>query len=826
MWKALLLCLLVSVRAVAQEPEREALILQVRLKQLILSEGIASYIGAKPGVFLLPLNQLCQLLQFGVDVKVSEGKASGFFVSQDRTFFLDMAMGKVYSEGKEKLFDSTQIEIHKDDIYVSADLLSTWFPAIFSVSTGELVLRIKSSEELPIEKQIKLEQEAKRNRNRLGIEAPTYPKLNIPYEMISFPIVDATVKLNFNSNATNRNTSLESSALVSGDLLYHSFMGFLSVTNEGIQSKYFSMGKQDIDGDLLGPMKATSYIAGTVEYSGLDSISRARNGNGALLTNMPLNQTNRNMQSFSGPLPDGYRVELYQNGSLIGYQTGTNGRYEFANVPVYYGANIYKLIFYGPQNQQYQETHSFNLNDTLTPSGRFWYQATGVNGDYGREHLWLSYGVARNISLDASIADVILSDQQSHKYASLGIRGLWSGIYYKLESVASNNSSLITGTLQGMVGPVALSLSHSELQNGFVSEVYWPSQSSIVSRNVVRLNTFIPGVIPFTLSGSFQQDKLADGGYTLLATERISATYKHYFVTNILTQQNGFDSGTFLLSRHMNGWDVNSEIDYNIKPQTNISVVSLGMNRYLGQNTVSGGILENTSNKTTHLLAGFMRNTKKKYSCGINLDYAGAKNSSVSLTFNTSFARDPVTGKLLTFGRPTASSGAVVPHAELAGKGMAGIGFVGKEETTNSDGITFLTVPANQHTNLLLDTGTIADPSVTAEKPAVTVTGRAGRIGIWETKLVSTGDMTGYVSGPNKEPLAGVTLEVVGENKTYTVTSAYDSFFYLGGIIPGRYKLQLSKSDLERLNVKQISQEVIITPEGNADLSIRLENVK
>ena len=52
---------------------------------------------------------------------------------------------------------------------------------------------------------------------------------------------------------------------------------------------------------------------------------------------------------ITGPLLDGWQVELYWNEQLVGYrQNGVNGQYNFPNMPVSYGLNTFKLVFYGP----------------------------------------------------------------------------------------------------------------------------------------------------------------------------------------------------------------------------------------------------------------------------------------------------------------------------------------------------------------------------------------------------------------------------------------------------------------------------------------------
>ncbi len=57
-----------------------------------------------------------------------------------------------------------------------------------------------------------------------------------------------------------------------------------------------------------------------------------------------------------GILPTGYEVELYRNDILVGsVRTAVNDQYEFLEVPVDYGVNVFRLVFYGPQGQRREE---------------------------------------------------------------------------------------------------------------------------------------------------------------------------------------------------------------------------------------------------------------------------------------------------------------------------------------------------------------------------------------------------------------------------------------------------------------------------------------
>ena len=100
--------------------------LQVRLGRFILADAVLGY-HSRAGL-LLPLGGLMAALNFPIDVDVGEGQAEGWFLRENRRFFLDLARGEVVVEGRRSKFPAHQVELHQDDIYVNTEALSKWFP--------------------------------------------------------------------------------------------------------------------------------------------------------------------------------------------------------------------------------------------------------------------------------------------------------------------------------------------------------------------------------------------------------------------------------------------------------------------------------------------------------------------------------------------------------------------------------------------------------------------------------------------------------------------------------------------------------------------------
>lgn len=85
---------------------------------------------------------------------------------------------------------------------------------------------------------------------------------------------------------------------------------------------------------------------------------------------------------INGPLSDGWQVELYQNNQLIEFrQSSIGGRYQFANVPVSYGLNTFKLVFYGPYGEILTEERNYYSGTSPVKTGEFGYVLNAYQRD-------------------------------------------------------------------------------------------------------------------------------------------------------------------------------------------------------------------------------------------------------------------------------------------------------------------------------------------------------------------------------------------------------------------------------------------------------------
>ena len=129
---------------VSRDIDANLLILRVQLDGSTLSDGLTAY---QSGVhILLPLGELARLLTLAITVQPKTGSASGYVLSEDRTFGLNVAQFTASLAGNDLRFEPQGARVIDEDIYVSSELLSRWLPINFEISLSALELQVKPRE--------------------------------------------------------------------------------------------------------------------------------------------------------------------------------------------------------------------------------------------------------------------------------------------------------------------------------------------------------------------------------------------------------------------------------------------------------------------------------------------------------------------------------------------------------------------------------------------------------------------------------------------------------------------------------------------------------
>ncbi|MDR3682759.1 MAG: hypothetical protein P4L11_03435 [Geothrix sp.] len=836
--------------------DEEVFLFALQLDQATLSSTFPGF-PVKDG-FLVPLGELCRLLDLAIQTDPARGRAEGFFIDEKRRFSLDVLAGTVAIEGRRQDFDRAQVELHDDDIYVDTRLIAAWLPLDLQVDPRTATLTVVPRITLP------LQERWQRERTIGRLRAPEGPKAfdpwSDPYRLLEVPMVDETLSLLAQTTpGVDRRFQAQSTTLVAGDFLGLSTTLYTYLDSGSGQSNIqMTMGRRDPRGELLGPLKATAFALGEVLDPGVALLTLPVTGGGALLTNYPLQQQDAfDRHSFQGSLPPGWQVELYRNQALVGFQASrADGRYEFLNVPLYFGWNDFRMVFYGPQGQRYEEAAHFNVSESQTPEGAFQYrlmgadpllgagpQASAVGGS--REQIEGRYGLSKQVSAGFALSDLDLYGQR-HTYSQANLQGFWKPMSATLMAAQDQLGGRVAELdLSSRLGPTSLTARYAGLKDGFVSEVFLPTYGLIQSRTSLETSTSLPSLarslVTFDLGGI--RDQLVAGGSVDTLRSRLSTSFFGYFLSNavIRTESRGTASsqaitlGDFLASKFFRDFSLRTQANYQFEGPQRLNTLSVFAEtaRFEPFNLQVG--LTRSLNPNDTILQLGAQKTQGAYGLGVDVSYSQRNHLAMNLTLRMGLAREPRSGRIRTQAQGLASQGAVSARAFLDTNGngrrdpgekpVSGVGFMAngasQARTTDAEGVAFLTnLPTDLDANLSVSTSTLEDPLMRAGTPGLRITPRPGHVVLVDLPLVLFGEITGTAyqkrEGVSKE-LAGLLLELVdAKGKTVKgVRTSFDGFYSLSDIPPGTYQLRPSEADLRRLGLAPIPPKaVIMTPEG------------
>jgi hypothetical protein len=834
----------------------------MRLGRYILSESIIGYMHA--GSVLLSLQEFADALDFAVSVDQASGQATGWFLEPNRQFALDVSRCEVSVEGRLSLYDSKFVEVHPDGIYVDAELLANWFPIEIKYDLSQLILDISSKEMLPVEK--RLERDKARKRLHLGtMSFPEYPRVVAPYRLVTWPFVEADAWLEKRRWGRVQKSAFRYSGLVSCDMLYMSSTSFFSGDDKDpLTTARMRWERADPDGEMLGPLKARSYSFGDIFTPEIPLIARSSAGVGLAISNFPLYRaTQFDRTTLQGELLPGWEVELYRNGILLDFRLSRDdGRYEFLDVPLLFGLNVLRLVFYGPQGQTREKMHRILVGPGMIQPGRTYYRlVANRQGDYllpvqddasrtgsdtqGRYLLRLEQGITRSMSVSMAGASLVF-DGRRHYYSGVGLRTALLGMYSQF-----NISNQVDGGTAVRLASQVIAMGYNLIMEHYQLFDYsseWMSYMSDPLKSVssLRLHGRVPfSLLPrasFGLDGQLERHKssridvrtsshLSMFIYGLSVTHTIRGSISRGSNLETTTRFNG----SLLISGGRKGFTLRGQLDYEPSPKVRLSNVAI---RAQYGNSPSlmlrfGIIQELLEDRQRKFTVGLVRRFDALI-CGLDGLYENSKFFSIRLSLSFSLSRQAHSGRWHMDAKKIRNCGAAdvrvfldhnqdgrfspvdepLPNIRLRNNGL----MTGK---TNADGFASITgLPEFMPSNITIDEGSIEDPYLIPAVDGISVLARPGSAARVDYPIVTTGEIDGTVyldQDSSITPVSNVSLELVDSSGTVVITvkTAFDGFYLFSKVPPGSYLVRVSPSQLSRLGFVEPPHRRIKL-EGNA----------
>jgi hypothetical protein len=834
------------------------LLFDVAVERTMVASAMTTYQIGK--AIFVPMGELARVLTLSVRVDPARKRASGFILTEERSFVLDAAANRVVMSGRTEAVDPSALRVLEDDIYIDTALLENWWPVRLRPDRSRLVLDVQPREPLPLQLRLARERAAAMI-GRAGPKSGDLPRTGIPYRMATWPAIDQTLAFTAGRSRTDRSWGMASTSYLTGDLLGLEAAAYANLNasmagpagTPATRDSTFRMtlGRSDPQGKALGPLPSTSFSLGNVLMPGVNHVFRTSTaGPGFTVSNLPLERgTNFSSTSFQGALPPGWDVELFFNDALVGYQQSrADGTYSFNDLPLIFGENRFRLVFHGPQGQTRVETRNYNLDSSTVRPGEVLY-TLGAHRDAGgsdRGLVQLEYGLDKRLS---AYGGLVVAPPQAglagRQFANGGVRAFLDGWLLSTDLVhctsCSKGSNLYAFGFNRRLEYGTLTGSHALLDN-FTSELYPSGPDPIRASTKGRLDATlpVPEGRPVPVTAQLQVDSRRSGMSDVFLSARATHAWNGSTVTHELAAQSQSGQqavlGGLQLSRQLAGMSLRGQMLYRIDPDSRVDtgLVSADWN-------LKGGQLLNVSAvhrfqlRDTSLSLTLNRNLGT-YSVRAGLSRSTSGATTAGLQFFTSAARDPGSERWMFASLPGANSGAasarVFLDRNLSGTFDAGdepitgasffVNGTGAPVRTDASGLAYLPrLTPYRVTGVSLNPSSLEDSQWSPGVPGLSFMPRAGRIANLEFPVVVTAEIDGYVqleTDGQRRGVSDVQLELYGSDGAMAlrVRSTADGYFLISGVKPGRYTLRVAEEQIRRLMLQPVQALAVdVSPDGH-----------
>jgi hypothetical protein len=823
----------------------EQLLLQVRTDKWILDQAFAGY-STPTGVYL-PLGDFARLLDLAIDVDGDNGRAEGWFLDKSNTFQLNVKGGFVETKDGRRPLKPGDAVVALGDIYVRPAVLAEWFPLQVDVSLPRQQVQLKLLATFPFE--AKMERAEKRDLIGAGSsQRIAYPREATLYRMMTTPALDVNLRA---TTGKGQQSTSEYDLRASGDLAFMNADLFVTGNRENaVSDMRFVLRRRDPDRHLLGPLGLSLVELGDTSSAAAPIGVRSRTGRGIVIGNLPLDQGSVfDKIDMRGELPIGYEVELYRNDVLISsVDRGANGRYEFVQVPLEFGLNVLRLVFYGPHGERREEVRQVNAGEGRLSKGEFQFAASAVQQDKNlipihgdtipiptigagelRAVAGAQYGLSSRITAVAGVASFTAEGTRRWQ-GNAGLRTNLGSAAVQLDAAFQGDAAwALQSGFAGRIFGTSYVLQHTEYSGNFLDEL----RSTI---GHYRRDTQLRVDRAFKLGSRMVATNLVaersehDGATDWNGIFRASTSVSRWLVSNSFayrrSDSDSFSSknldGTFELNGVVKNWGVRAGIDYYLKPGTKLRDLNVAVDRTLGHNALLRFTVFRQLSGGHGTIAGVSLSRRiGAFDMGGDLLYDSARDTFIAgVRASFSFGNPLGSWRFAPPGLARGGSLVAVAFRDLNGDGrqesnepaLEGIGFRGgaSEVQTNSAGMALLTgLGDGRPAQVSMMTNSLPDPYMFPSREGVEVVPRPGRTHRSLFPVVATSEVEGHAffqGGDAKRPVSNVQLQLVDAKGDViaSVRTEYDGYFFMERVAPGQYRIRIDPEQAAKLNIKLV----------------------
>lgn len=853
----------------------DLLFMEVSADGYQLAETMNVY-RSRSGVYV-PLGEFSRVLDFAIGVFPVSAKAEGWFGSREVEVTIDLRQNRAVVGGVVSSFDAGQAAIFGDDIYLRTDLIEKILPLRLRADVNAQTLTVYPTIPLPFQERLAREQRAA----GIGVGASSIAatRLATPYRLFTPPTVDVNLGGQIARDGIDQTRSYD--LRVAGDLLFAGFQGFLGSDQDGeLNNARILFERKDPAGHALGLLGATRAGLGDVFTPAMTLGAGSVGGRGVYYTSAPLEALDlATPLDLRGELPLGEDVELYINEVLQAMQvSASSGQYEFLDVPLTFGLNTIRLVFYGAQGQTREQVRHVNFGTGQVAAGGFVLRMGVVEQnrplfEFGepipdqeagslRMSAMIDYGVSAGLTLSGGAARYTPRGRSSRDVGLVGVRSSIGGLAAQLDLARDDQGGEAASLgVAGRVFGISMVGRHSEYAGGFIDETrvsVMTNQVAVVRSTDLRIDSRIrlAGLPILPLLFDMRRVERTDDTDRVSADLRTSAPIGRYYVSTSLSYENeSFSSGR--QDRLVGAVDVatliaawaqfRAGLSYELGPEAELDRAYVNVDfpvRDIG--SVRLGVFHALRDGagTTFQATGLYR--APRFDLSLSTAYETDTGEwTLGLQLGFGFGYDPFSRRY-GMTRPGVSGGGLVAldaFVDADGDGRRGRGeaAVSKIILETPAGPAITGIDGRVLSGGLGDGGAVRmrvnqegidDPFLVGRIGVIEVVPRPGRTVVVSYPMQSTSEVEVAVRlrrGEEARALAAVDLLLVPETGGDPVIARTDhsGIAFIDGISPGRYRIQLDPVQARTLKLSlEGTPEIVAPPEGgyirSPDIFIRI----
>ena len=398
--------------AVAQDPRIEPVLIELKLGRIAERTVPAHRVGNDA---LIPLTTFFELAELRVQRDVN--RVIAIVQPGNRRLELRIAERSLILDGRKTALSPRDLLLQDSEVYLSARVIGDALGLTWVISWDELEVVAVNPEDLPVGKRMRREQTVEARLHAESGPAVVDGKLLERTWPLEGAVADYSVLVPTSPGPEG--------GAYSGTVGFTLFGGSLvaGAQNEGPVKD----GKVRADLSWLGVWPDNKYVSQLRLGDGFSSGPRTRAVRGVAIGNVPfIRPSILGELPFTTALGPGWNVEAYRGGRLIAFDS-VNALGQFTlDVPIAYGDNPVDFIAYGPFGEVRQFNRTYRVSTDMVRAHRFEYalSAGRCRGDstcQGTANADLRYGVTQRITAFAGI-DQFWRDtlpDLSHPYAGI-----------------------------------------------------------------------------------------------------------------------------------------------------------------------------------------------------------------------------------------------------------------------------------------------------------------------------------------------------------------------------------------------------------------------